>query len=190
MPKTLPRFAVFFAIFCALMANVSADPANAQSQKIWRAFASGQLVGLMRHAKAPGNKEPGPVSLWDCSTQRNLSGAGRAQARRTGAYLRRRGISGATIYSSQFCRCADTARLLGLGSVWTDSRVNALQKGAAGSTQTAGLRSLIANAATGSATIIVTHKTNIRAVTGRTPGSGETLLVNRRGRVVARISAR
>lgn len=183
--------------FCLMSAAVlvSTIPASAQSQRVWQALRTGQAVALLRHAKAPRtgprrrSRQPVVVNLMNCASQRNLSTAGRAQARRIGAYYRRRGIRSARVISSAYCRTADTARLLGFGGVSFDYDLNALSRPTAGS-QTSGLRRLIRGATSGQATILVTHKTNIRAATGVTPASGDAVVVNRRGRVIGRIRAR
>ncbi|MDV7402871.1 histidine phosphatase family protein, partial [Arthrospira platensis SPKY1] len=52
----------------------------------------------------------------DCSTQRNLSEAGRAQARLAGEMLRQQGVEGAQVVTSQWCRCRETAEALGYGA--------------------------------------------------------------------------
>jgi 8-oxo-(d)GTP phosphatase len=72
---------------------------------------------LLRHALAPGTGDPPGFVLGDCSTQRNLSDAGREQARALGERLRQAGIVQARIYSSRWCRCMETAELLELGPV-------------------------------------------------------------------------
>lgn len=180
-----------FGVFCLSIA-VSARDAAAQSRSAWSALKSGQAVAILRHAKAPKrpgsvrSKGPRTVNLWDCSSQRNLSTAGRAQAQRIGRAFRKRGISSARIISSAYCRTADTARLLGLGGIQTDYDLNALSKPTARQ-QTAGFRTLIRNAPAGTATVLVTHKTNIRALIGVTPASGETLIVTRSGKVLGRM---
>ena len=74
-------------------------------------------VLMLRHANAPGTGDPPQFRLDDCATQRNLDAAGRAQARRLGEQLARAGITKARVFSSQWCRCLETARLLDLGSV-------------------------------------------------------------------------
>lgn len=71
---------------------------------------------LMRHALAPGTGDPAGYNLADCSTQRNLDAQGRQQATRTGQWLQRQGIQQALVLSSPWCRCKDTANLLGYGS--------------------------------------------------------------------------
>jgi broad specificity phosphatase PhoE len=46
--------------------------------------------------------DPAAFALGDCSTQRNLSAAGRLQARRIGALFRAHGIDDAIVFSSQW----------------------------------------------------------------------------------------
>src|SRR5262249_31293132 len=49
--------------------------------------------------------------LGDCPTQRNLTDAGRDDARRIGAAFRSRAIPLGRVLSSPWCRCLETARL-------------------------------------------------------------------------------
>jgi broad specificity phosphatase PhoE len=67
---------------------------------------------LIRHASTqPGLGDPPGFRLDDCSTQRNLSDAGRAEARRLGERLRRERVPIARVYASPWCRCRETAML-------------------------------------------------------------------------------
>ncbi|MEM8976627.1 MAG: histidine phosphatase family protein [Pseudomonadota bacterium] len=183
-----------FALLCLFSVALcfSIVDAQAQSRAAWSALKSGKAVALLRHAKAPlrpgAVKQKGPriVNLMDCSSQRNLSAAGRAQARRIGRAFRKRGISSARIISSAYCRTVDTARLLALGGVQTNYDINALSRPTARQ-QTAGFRALLRNAPSGMATILITHKSNIRALIGIGPASGETIIVTRSGRVLGRM---
>jgi phosphohistidine phosphatase SixA len=96
------------------------------------------VVLAARHALAPGNFDPPGLKLGDCSTQRNLSDEGRAQARRLGAWLQARKLAPARVRSSPWCRCEETARLafgstqtwMALGSPrgFTDAQNQAHQK--------------------------------------------------------------
>ncbi len=70
---------------------------------------------LMRHAAAPGIGDPPDFDLADCDTQRNLSEAGREQARGLGERLRAAGLEEIRVFAGPWCRNADTARLLGYG---------------------------------------------------------------------------
>ena len=65
-----------------------------------RVCAAGSQVVLLRHALAPGTGDPASFTLGDCTTQRNLSEEGRAQARRIGARFRENGIASAAVFTS------------------------------------------------------------------------------------------
>jgi phosphohistidine phosphatase SixA len=89
-------------------------------------------VIFLRHAFAPGmdaNGEPAKFKIDDCSTQRNLDSSGRKQATIIGEKFSEIGIKFGAIYSSQWCRCLETARLLDLGEVFPDTSLNSGFKG-------------------------------------------------------------
>ncbi len=89
-------------------------------------------VIFLRHAFAPGfdaNGEPDKFEIDDCSTQRNLSIKGRKQAANIGEKFLEKGIIIKTIYSSQWCRCLETAELLKLGEVIPEPSLNSGFKG-------------------------------------------------------------
>ncbi len=65
---------------------------------------------LMRHAATePGLGDPAGYRLDDCATQRNLSAAGREEARRVGERMRAERVPVGKVYTSPWCRCRDTA---------------------------------------------------------------------------------
>ncbi|RPJ37259.1 MAG: hypothetical protein EHM21_18245, partial [Chloroflexi bacterium] len=76
------------------------------------ALRSGCYVIYFRHAATdPIPDDANPVVLDDCSTQRNLSAAGQAQAGEIGLAFQRLGIPVGRVLASPFCRALDTARL-------------------------------------------------------------------------------
>ena len=87
-----------------------------QAEMIENMLAGGHIL-MIRHALAPGTGDPANFQIGDCSTQRNLDDRGRDQARAIGDWLRSKGITSARVYSSQWCRCLETAKLLKLGPV-------------------------------------------------------------------------
>ena len=89
-----------------------------EASRFEQALGRGGVVLAARHALAPGNFDPPGFKLGDCSTQRNLSDEGRAQARRLGAWLQARKLAPARVRSSPWCRCEETARLA-FGTVQT-----------------------------------------------------------------------
>lgn len=153
----------------------AADPAE---EAAWTAFARPGTVALMRHAYAPGTGDPKGFRLDDCATQRNLNDEGRAQARATGDAIRRRGIRVAQVVSSPWCRCKETAELLGFGPVATKPWLMSLyaapdQEGP----RTRELKAFLAALPRDKKTFIVTHQFNIRALVGRPTDSGAMVVV-------------
>jgi phosphohistidine phosphatase SixA len=145
---------------------------------LWSALASGQAVAIMRHALAPGTGDPAGFRLDDCSTQRNLSDAGRAQAKAIGDRLRRNGIDQAEVRSSQWCRCLDTAQHLGLGPVEPMPALNSFfGNRSRGPAQTRELREFLIDREADQPLILVTHQVNITALTGVFPTSGEIVVI-------------
>lgn len=143
------------------------------------AYKKGHIL-IMRHALAPGTGDPSLFSFDDCTTQRNLDAAGRAQATAIGRMLREQGWSDAPVYTSQWCRCRDTATLLDLGDVQDlpvlNSFFGAYEREAA---QTQALREWLATQAHRSPMVLVTHQVNITALTGVYPKSGEIIILER-----------
>lgn len=146
----------------------------ARSEDAWEALRTRRAFVLMRHALAPGTGDPAGMRLGDCSTQRNLSEEGRAQAARIGSLFRDNGIDKVAVYSSEWCRCLDTARLLDLGPVSPQPLLNSFfgrpENGAA---QTEALRSWLAAQSSDLPLVLVTHQVNITGLTSIVPQSGE-----------------
>ena len=136
------------------------------------------VVAIMRHALAPGSGDSAAFALDDCATQRNLDARGRAQAREIGAAVRAAGVTVDRVLTSQWCRCRDTARLLGLGPVEELPALNSFfrHRSRAGA-QTAELRKFLLGLPPGETVVLVTHYVNIQALTGRGTASGEVLLL-------------
>lgn len=179
-----------------LGAPTGAHAQDAGEQALWERFAGGGgVVALMRHATAPGFGDPDNFTIGDCSTQRNLSEAGRAQARATGEQMREQGIETLQLYSSQWCRCLETARLLGYGEPQPFPALNSLHARRENrEPQMRELRRFInALPADAPPVFMSTHHATIRALTGVGPGSGAVVLVKGDGagdvEVLGRIDA-
>lgn len=150
---------------------------------------------MLRHALAPGTGDPPEFRLGDCSTQRNLDAAGRAQARALGERLKRAGVARATVYSSQWCRCLETARLVNLGPVVELPALNSLyNRPDSREKNVAALRAFFAALPAGGAPVVlVTHQFTISEFTrgGTASGGGTVFEVNRTGapRAIGAIAA-
>lgn len=150
----------------------------AESDSLWQALRSGEAVAMMRHALAPGIGDPASFDIDDCTTQRNLSDIGRAQAKRVGDRLRENGVVGATVQSSAWCRCLETADLLGFGKVLPLPALNSFFRAREREEgQTAELKEWLENRPKGTPAILVTHQVNITALTGVFPVSGEIVVL-------------
>jgi len=81
-------------------------------EEMWSRLRKGGLVILMRHASTvAGYGDPPGFRLGDCSTQRNLSEAGREEARHVGERFRAERVPVWRVYTSPWCRCRETAML-------------------------------------------------------------------------------
>ncbi len=163
-----------------LLAVAIAHPgqANDADEDTWKALQSGGVIAMLRHARAPGTGDPAGFRLGACETQRNLNEVGRAQARALGGMFRERGVSVDGVYSSQWCRCLDTASLMALGEVNELPSVNSFfQRPERKAPQMAALRSWLAeNGRPQGSIVLVTHQVVISALTGVFPRSGETVV--------------
>jgi phosphohistidine phosphatase SixA len=147
---------------------------------LWDALKSGGHVALIRHALAPGTGDPPEFQLGQCATQRNLSGAGRDQARHIGDRFRHNGIDRARVFSSQWCRCLETAKLLKLGPVVELAALNSFfQHYARRDSQTQATLKWLEAQDLAHPLVLVTHQVNITALTGIFPDSGELVIVRR-----------
>lgn len=165
---------VVLAAAAALAASGAASGAAGQPTP-----RDGQVV-LMRHAAAPGTGDPPGFRLEDCATQRNLSDAGRDQARRIGAAVRQSGTAVREILSSRWCRALETARLgFGEPSPWPPLDSFFADR-ASRDAQTAPVRARISAWRGPGLLVMVTHQVNVTALTGVYPADGEILLLTPR----------
>ncbi len=172
------RVVVLAAMLC-LCCSVSAFSSDEDTQ-LWKMLQSGEHLALLRHAIAPGTGDPPQFELGQCATQRNLSEEGRAQAVKIGDRFREQGITSAQVFSSQWCRCLETAKLLGLGPVEELAALNSFfQQYERRESQTRMLFEWIARHNLDRPIVLVTHQVNITALTGIYPASGELVIVHR-----------
>mgnify|MGYP001398364675 CR=1 FL=1 len=96
-------FKILLITFIALTVSVKAD--------LKKNLEEGGKLIFIRHAYAPGNGDPQNFNLNDCLTQRNLSDRGRKQAKIIGNIFSKTNVSLGGIFSSEWCRCKETARI-------------------------------------------------------------------------------
>ena len=100
-------FKTIFITFIFLTCSVKAD----LNQNLIKEFQQGGKLIFIRHAYAPGSGDPKNFNLNDCSTQRNLNNSGREQSKKIGILFSKNNIKIRDIFSSEWCRCKETADL-------------------------------------------------------------------------------
>jgi phosphohistidine phosphatase SixA len=148
----------------------------------WAALAQPPAIVLFRHATAPGVGDPPQFRLGDCTTQRNLSEEGRAEARRLGEQFRARGIQVGAVLSSQWCRTRETAQLAFGEQAVRDEPAFSSQFGRRGEgedRQTAAARAVLERWSGPGVLVVVTHQVNIQALTDGFTSSAEGVVLRR-----------
>ena len=169
---------IFKISFLGLMA-IAVMNAHADQGDLIKRMKSGGHILMIRHAYAPGSGDPANFKIGDCATQRNLNNRGRTQARAIGEWLRSKGIKDAKVYSSQWCRCQETAALLGLGPVTELPALNSFYELPQNrEPNIKSLRSFFANLPNnGELIILVTHFVTILEIAGEGVSSGEGVVL-------------
>ena len=94
-------------IFISINSPIKAD----SNQNVINELKRGGNLIFIRHAYAPGGGDPKNFDINDCKTQRNLSNSGRDQAKKIGFYFKENNIPIGKVYSSEWCRCKETASI-------------------------------------------------------------------------------
>ena len=177
--------------FLAGAVALAALPCGAVEEDIpWARLRAGGLVLMMRHASTvDGLGDPPGFRLDDCSTQRNLSDAGRDEARRVGERLRREKVPIAEVYTSPWCRCRETARLaFGRAEDW-DPLASFFDRPEREAEYAERVRKRIASYVRKPPkgnVVMVTHNVNIAAITKHSVGPAELVIVKPDGCCSAR----
>ena len=164
---------------------------QASASELSESLKKSDSVLLMRHALAPGIGDPAGYKLQDCKSQRNLDATGRAQAQKTGQWLRAQGVSDAFVFTSAWCRCKETAENLAFSLPVLEPSLNSFfDDMRQGSQSNLNLQKFIGNQLKikgDKALILVTHHVNIAAFTGENVGSGDMVLakVNAAGKMIS-----
>ena len=94
-------------IFITISSAVKAD----LNQTLIKELKKGGKLIFIRHAYAPGGGDPDNFDINDCTTQRNLSERGRIQSQKIGNFFIKNQIPFGQVYSSEWCRCKETASI-------------------------------------------------------------------------------
>ncbi|WP_372880219.1 histidine phosphatase family protein [Psychromonas sp.] len=174
-----PQLTIIIAFLVFTSLSMFGAKADSHSDSDLGLFSGLGKVIIVRHAIAPGMGDPDNFNIGDCSTQRNLDASGREQALSMGEWLRSQGVERARVYSSQWCRCKDTAELMKFGPVKELPALNSFfQRREEKDSNMRSLRHFLSEQTLdGSLIILVTHQVTITALTGVYPGSGTGVML-------------
>lgn len=184
---------VLLAAPAAAQGNSSPEPGHAlEGAALVRALRGGGYTLYFRHTATDFSQHDRAMTGYaECATQRNLSDAGRAQARAIGEAIRALGLPVGEVIASPFCRTMETGRLM-FGRAEPSTVVRGYEGTSPANADYAGLVALLASPpAPGTLRMITSHGNPFRAVAGPPHlGEGEAAVLKPAGAsfvVVARI---
>ena len=161
------------------------------SDQILDTLKEGKKIIFIRHALAPGGGDPLGFKIEDCKTQRNLNEEGIKQSKKIGKLFKKKGIKVDQVFSSQWCRCKDTAKYAfgdfkefsALNSTFSPPFDKNKKK------QIKELKNFINNwNGKGKNLVLVTHYVVILAMTGKTSSSGELIITDKDLKILSTIN--
>lgn len=165
----------------AALAAAAAPRVFAQEAPRWEALRKGGFVLLMRHsATTAAGVDPKGFRLGDCRSQLNLSNDGRAQAQRAGQRIADQKVPVAHVYTSPWCRCHETGLLaFGKAEDW-EPLGTFFYEPTREEDYTKRVKARIGNYSSreiGGNVVMITHNTNIAALTKLSIATGEIVVL-------------
>jgi phosphohistidine phosphatase SixA len=166
------------ALFWALSLVIPATSQTLNSGAL-AALQQGGHVLVMRHAQTvPGIGDPPNFKIGDCSTQRNLSDAGRDSARALGGQLQKANVKFDMVETSAWCRCVDTAKLVFKTAPQVYAPINStFNDRSTQPNRTDEVQKRIRNWRGAGNLALVTHMVNIQSLTGEVLGMNEVIVL-------------
>ncbi|WP_192498993.1 histidine phosphatase family protein [Skermanella pratensis] len=151
---------------------MSAQAEELKGDALFSALKNGGYVIYIRHALSDTSQnDADPIDVANCQTQRNLSAAGKDQARAIGKAMQERGIAVDAVMTSAYCRAKETGTLA-FGDIQTsDALFYSLGLSKDDAAKAADqLKKIIGTAPpAGKNTVLVGHTSNIKEVAGVWP---------------------
>ncbi len=159
------------------------------NEKIVEILKKNNNIIFIRHSLAPGSGDPENINLKDCKTQRNLNSEGIKQSKKIGNFFKKNDIKVEYVFSSEWCRCKDTA-FHAFNSYKTFDALNSfysekfyINK----NKQIKRLKKFINGWDKNSNLVLVTHYVVILEILGIGTGSGEIIISNKKYEIKDRI---
>ena len=185
--KSLRRRQLGLGGLALALPSAYTQPQDPPGAAFARQLRAGGCALLIRHALTePGIGDPPGFTLDNCSSQRQISPAGRLQARRMGRWFADQGLRPSAVRSSLWCRCRDTAdEAFGTHQPWPALNSSFAQPQSQPAL-TEQLRQALSLLQVGRFEVWITHQVNMSALTGAYPAMGEGLIVNREALLLGR----
>ena len=164
-------------VFICINPSVKADSKKILIDELQK---GGKLI-FIRHAYAPGGGDPDNFNINDCTTQRNLSDSGRVQSQKIGNFFKKNKISIGKVYSSEWCRCKETASIA-FKDFSTNSFLNSFYSSKFSANkypQIKRLKKFVKDWDGNKNLIFVTHYVVINEILNYYPKSGEIIIANK-----------
>lgn len=185
--KSLRRRQLGLAGLALALPSAYTQPQDPPGAAFARQLRAGGCALLIRHdLTEPGIGDPPGFTLDNCSSQRQISAAGRLQARRMGRWFADQGLRPSAVRSSLWCRCRDTAdEAFGTHQPWPALNSSFAQPQSQPAL-TEQLRQALSLLQAGRFEVWITHQVNMSALTGAYPAMGEGFIVNREALLLGR----
>ena len=161
------------------------------SEQNWNLVKEGGKIILIRHSLAPGGGDPAGFKINECKTQRNLNQTGVNQSKKIGRLFKKNKVPIDRVFSSQWCRCKDTAKYA-FGDYEEFTALNSTFQPPFNSNEAKQLKELYSFIkewdGKGKNLVLVTHYSIITAVTNAIPRSGEVIITNKNFEVIGTIA--
>jgi broad specificity phosphatase PhoE len=171
---------LFLSFFCSV---------TYANTKVISALEEGGKLIFIRHAYAPGGGDPKNFDITRCSSQRNLDATGIKQSKRIGKFFRDNKISIDLVFSSEWCRCKDTAKnafknyktFKALNSFFSSKFAKNREE------QMKELKAFVKNWNSKKNIVFVTHYVVISEILGTTAMPGEIIVTDKNFKVIGAI---
>ena len=173
---------LLLVLFISINSPIKAD----SNHNLINELKKGGNLIFIRHAYAPGGGDPNDFNINDCKTQRNLSNTGREQAKKIGSFFRVNNIPIDKVYSSEWCRCKETA-LIAFNEFETKNFLNSFFSSKFAhnrDSQIKKLKDFINNWDGKKNIIFVTHYVVISEILNYASSSGEIVISNKDLKVI------
>jgi broad specificity phosphatase PhoE len=173
------RRALPFLLALALVAGCGGDDdpePTAEQTALAGALKNGGVAVVFRHAMTENTTDREEV-VGDCTTQRNLSEEGRAQARQIGRDVEELGAPVEEVLASPMCRTFETAELAFGEAEKSDALVSAGEDATPADDRRIAALKEMATATDGAVTVLVTHTGNIGGAFDQSVEEGDAVVV-------------